>query len=174
DIVAENVEFCRRRFARDARFEFHLCDGKTFPAKPTLAELHVERALRALGPKRRPVRIARQGRRLGSGRAAFTRLPHRARARECLMNCTRMGSIDAAVEPRSRLSAAVLLISIDWPSSQHQERPSRVWSWRSIHPAASQAASSSLSCAGGRWRRQGRSSFNPVLPNRRAIVRKKL
>src|SRR5262249_47533525 len=94
DIVAENVEFCRRRFAGDARFEFHLCDGKTFPAKPTLAELHVERALRALGPKRRPVRIARQGRRLGSGRVAFTRLPHRARARACLMNCTRMGSID--------------------------------------------------------------------------------
>jgi ubiquinone/menaquinone biosynthesis C-methylase UbiE len=34
DIVAENVEFCRRRFAGDARFEFHLCDGMTFPSVP--------------------------------------------------------------------------------------------------------------------------------------------
>ena len=34
DIIAENIEFCRRRFAGDARFEFHLCDGMTFPRVP--------------------------------------------------------------------------------------------------------------------------------------------
>jgi SAM-dependent methyltransferase len=34
DIVAENVEFCRRRFAGDGRFEYHLCDGMTFPRVP--------------------------------------------------------------------------------------------------------------------------------------------
>jgi len=31
DIIAENVDFCRQRFAGDVRFEFHLCDGMTFP-----------------------------------------------------------------------------------------------------------------------------------------------
>jgi SAM-dependent methyltransferase len=34
DIVADNVEFCRRRFGGDSRFEFHLCDGMTFPRVP--------------------------------------------------------------------------------------------------------------------------------------------
>jgi len=32
DINIENIEFCRRRFADDPRFEFVLCDGLTLPS----------------------------------------------------------------------------------------------------------------------------------------------
>jgi len=45
-----------------------------------LSALNRVRPLRALGSQGGAVRLARQGRRLGSGRCAFTRLPDRAGA----------------------------------------------------------------------------------------------
>src|SRR5262249_44848622 len=76
-------------------------------AEPPLAELHVQRALRALGSQGGALRVARQARRLGNGRCAFARLPHRAGARA--PNAVRLSGIPSTgVEPSTLIVAALV------------------------------------------------------------------